>query len=74
MSTGVLDQLGEVIDALADVDVDALTDTELDELVIGLQRARHRLAGGQRRCVGPLGRPRGVAVGRVPLRSHPAGS
>ena len=45
MSTGVLDQLGEAIDALSDVDVDILTDAELDGLVIGLQRARHRLAG-----------------------------
>ena len=45
MGTGVLDQLGEAIDALADVDVDALPDCELDALVIGLARTGHRLAG-----------------------------
>jgi Domain of unknown function (DUF222) len=44
MGTGVLDQLNETIDRAAGLDVDALTDTELDELTVGLQRVRHRLA------------------------------
>jgi hypothetical protein len=41
MSAGVLDQLDEAIDALADAAVD---DGELDAVLIGLMRARHRLA------------------------------
>ena len=65
MRTEVLDQLGDGIDTLADLDVDSLTDAELDELVIGLQRMRHRLAGLAAVCVGSLGRPWGVVVGRV---------
>ncbi len=35
----------EAISAVAGLDVDTLTDAELDTLVVGLQRARHPLAG-----------------------------
>ena len=43
MGTGIVDQLHDVIDALAAVDIDALPDDALDDLTIRLQRARHRL-------------------------------
>ena len=45
--------LNAAIDGLVGVDLDALADGELDELVIGLQRARHRLAGA---TAGPVAR------------------
>ena len=37
--------LHQAIDDLAACDVDSLSDGELDQVVIALQRARHRLAG-----------------------------
>ena len=43
MGTGIVDQLHDVIDALADLDIDALPDDALDDLTIRLQCARHRL-------------------------------
>ena len=66
MVDGVFSQLDEVIATLADVDVDTLAPSELDALVVGLQRARHRLAGVSAGRVGPLGHGRGVALRRVP--------
>src|SRR6188474_1969220 len=45
MVDGVFSQLDDVISTLAGVDVDTLAPSELDALVVGLQRARHRLAG-----------------------------
>ena len=45
MSLEAMHRLNEAIDGLAAVDVDTLSGGELDEWVIGLQRARHRLAG-----------------------------
>jgi hypothetical protein len=53
MLTGVLERLDEAIRAVAELDVDTLGDSELDDLVIALQRARHRLAGV---AAGPLAR------------------
>jgi hypothetical protein len=44
MSTGVLDQLGDAVDSLGDLDTDTLGDAELDALLIELMRTRHRLA------------------------------
>ena len=49
----VIEQLGEAIRAIAEVDLDTLDDSELDSLVVGLVRARHRLAGA---TAGPLAR------------------
>jgi hypothetical protein len=46
-----LERLNEAITAVADVDVETLGEDDLDELVNGLQRARHRLAG---KTAGPL--------------------
>ena len=40
MVGGLLERLEEVIDELADFDVDTLTDCELDELVIALGPSR----------------------------------
>ena len=45
MVDGVFSQLDEVISTLAGVDVDTLAPSELDALVVGLQRVRQRLAG-----------------------------
>src|SRR6187200_697117 len=45
MVDGVFSQLDDVIATLAGVDVDTLAPSELDALVVGLQRARQRLAG-----------------------------
>jgi hypothetical protein len=59
MSVEVLERLNEAIDAVADVDVDTLTDSQLDEFVIALQRARHRLVGA---TTGALARWDGVGV------------
>ena len=44
MSTGVLEPLGEAIDALNSLDADTLGDGELDALLVELMRTRHRLA------------------------------
>ncbi len=50
--TGVMvEQLHEVIDRLTALELDALTDAELHDLTIGLERARHRLAVASARCV-----------------------
>lgn len=57
----VLERLHEAISAIADVDFDTLGDGALDELVVGLQRARHRLAGV---AAAPLTRWEAVGVWR----------
>ncbi|MET0457911.1 MAG: DUF222 domain-containing protein, partial [Ilumatobacteraceae bacterium] len=41
----VFSRLGEVITSIAELDVDSLTDAELDALVVGVQRAGQQLAG-----------------------------
>lgn len=43
MTPPVLASLGEQLDAVADADLDTLTDAELDRELMGLLRARHRL-------------------------------
>lgn len=40
-----LERLDAAIDAVASIDLNTLADDDLAELVVGLQRARHRLAG-----------------------------
>ena len=74
MGTEVLDQLDEGIDALAGLDVDSLTDAELDALVIGLRGcgtvSPALTASALARWDG-----RGVwLVGRVAFGRHPLGS
>lgn len=44
MGNELVDQVHTAIDALAALDVDTLTDAELDEVTITVQRERHRLA------------------------------
>jgi hypothetical protein len=71
MFAGVIERLDEAITAIADIDLDTLTDPDLDGFVIGLQRARHRLAG---LTAAPLARWDTTSVwrsGRLPPRTMP---
>ncbi len=49
----VIEGLDRAIGAITDLEVDTLEDDQLDQLVIALQRARHRMAGA---AAGPMAR------------------
>ena len=66
MGTTLADHLDSAIGDLLDLDPDTLTDGELHELVIGVQRQSHRLAAATRQADLGLGRARGVGRRRVP--------
>ena len=56
MGIAVIDRLHEAISALAAVDLDSLTDRQLDELTVQLQRATTPSGCGGRRCRHAAGR------------------
>ena len=67
----VVETLNEALDTAAAVDLDTLTDGELDAELVALVRAKHRLDAELARRAAPLGHLGGVAAPMGPGRRGP---
>ena len=65
MGTELADRLDADLDDLLGLDPDTLTDDELHELVVAVQRQSHRLAALRAKLISALGRAGGVGRRRV---------
>ena len=73
MSEG-LEQLKAAIDAVLALDPDTVTDTELDEMMIGLQQQRNRLGAVAARLLARWDARHVWATDQSRSPGHPAGS